>query len=825
MELAPRRPGATTIDGGQDAGDPAQDGSLRVLLVTIRLVSVVAGLIGLATMSAGIVFGSVAEALVGVAAVTYAVWLGIEVRRSAGAFGEPSVVRIAMATLSLIAVAIVLQPWIGRAVTVAAIVPVVLALPYASVRTMTRLAVAGGLVGVGAYVAGRLAPTSGEIPAPVEAILATLTFVCALGFLLAFLLQVGRRLKDTAADLRSVVTMSSDLAKSLDPQLVGDGIARHIAGAVGADDCTISFWDRDGDRVVSLGFHPPSRRDTIEDSYDLDDYPATRAMLVDQRIEVIDVADPRADPAEVAHLRSLDQRSLVMIPLVAMGTTIGLVELASRRSGVFDARRIDLARMLAHEAAMGLENARLYDKVRHQAFHDALTGLPNRLLFRDRVEAALRARGSDEGLAILFIDLDSFKEVNDRLGHARGDAVLAQVGERLAASMRDGDVAARLGGDEFAVLVRDVQSDDVAVAIASRLLDALRRPFSLGDTAADLDASIGVATTGPGSDTLEALLRNADVAMYAAKAKRRDGIELFHPALREEQAARAAMASRLRGADTRDELRLDYQPIVDLDTGRLVGLEALVRWQAPGRPLAMPAEFIGLAEESGEIVPIGRWVIREACRQTRDWQVRLAREDLEISVNLSARQFADDGLMTTVDEALRESGLDPRTLVLEITESTLMQHTTSMVARLAAFRERGVRIAIDDFGTGYSSLSYLQQFAVDILKIDRSFVDGLQERRDKPVLASAIVALGRALGLEIVAEGIEHPDQRDALARLGCRLGQGYLFGRPLGAAATESMLAGSLAGEGRPAPPSGDRADIDAPRSDPRRLRLVSGD
>lgn len=824
MDLARHRRGGTTVDGAEDTHDPAVDASLRILLTTIRLVSIVAGLIGLATLLAGLIFGATAEALVGLGAMAYAVWLGVEVR-SAARFGESSVVRIAIATLSLIAVAIVLQPWIGRALTVSAVVPIVLALPYASVRTVTKLAMAGGVVGIGAYLAGRLAPPQAGIPASVEAFIATATFICGLAFLLAFLLQVGRRLKDTAADLRSVVTMSSDLAKSLDPQLVGDGIARHIAVAVGADDCTISFWDRAGDRVVSLGFHPRTRRDRIDDSYALDDYPATRAMLMDQRVEVIDVTDPRADPAEIAHLQSLQQRSLVMLPLVAMGATIGLVELASARSGVFDARRVDLARMLAHEAAMGLENARLYDKVRHQAFHDALTGLPNRLLFRDRVEAALGAMRPDLGVAILFIDLDSFKEVNDRLGHARGDAVLAQVGERLAASMRDGDVAARLGGDEFAVLVRGVPSEDVALGIAGRLLDALRRPFNLGDTSADLDASIGVATTGPDADTLEALLRNADVAMYAAKAKRRDGIELFRPALREEQAARMAMASRLRGADMRDELRLDYQPIVDLETERLVGLEALVRWQPPGRPLAMPAEFIGLAEETGEIVPIGRWVIREACRQARDWQVRLGREDLEISVNLSARQFADDGLMTTVDEALRESGLDPQTLVLEITESTLMQHTTSTVARLAAFRERGVRIAIDDFGTGYSSLSYLEQFAVDILKIDRSFVEGLQDQRDQPVLASAIVALGRALGLQIIAEGIERPEQRDALMRLGCRQGQGYLFGRPLGAAATEAMLAGSLASEGRPGTPRGEREDLESPRGDPRRLRLVSGD
>jgi predicted signal transduction protein with EAL and GGDEF domain len=390
--------------------------------------------------------------------------------------------------------------------------------------------------------------------------------------------------------------------------------------------------------------------------------------------------------------------------------------------------------------------------------------------------------------------------------------------------LRDGDLAARLGGDEFAVLVADVPTDEVALAVASRLLDAIHRPFDLGDATADLDASIGVATSGSDARTMDDLLRNADVAMYAAKSTVRDGVELFRPALRDAMAVRSERASRLRGAVERGELRLDYQPIVDLEGHRLVGFEALVRWQAPGRPLAMPADFIGLAEETGEIIPIGRWVLREACRQARDWQLRLGVDDLEINVNLSARQFADPSLVETVDEALSDAGLAAAQLVLEITESTLMQHTTDTVARLAEFRQRGVRIAIDDFGTGYSSLSYLERFAVDILKIDRSFVGGLDGRIDQPVLASAIVELGRALGLEVVAEGIERTDQRDALVRLGCRLGQGYLFGRPLGAEAAEAVLAGYPAG--RPDVDRGlDGSRLDSRPADRRALRLVSGD
>jgi diguanylate cyclase (GGDEF)-like protein len=795
-----------------------------MLMSTVRVVSIVAAVIGALTAVAGIAFGSAPEVLVGLAAIGYAAWLRIEVSRPVDRFGEGSVVRIALATITLIAFCVAFQPWIGPALTVAAVVPVVLALPFASVRSMAILVVAGGIVGVGAFLAGIMVPTSGQVPVVVENGLTTITFICSMVFLLVFLWQVGLRLKDTVADLRSVVTMSSDLAKSLDPQLVGDGIALHIARAVGSDDCTISFWDRDGDRVVSLGFYPPDRRDTLDDTYALADFPATRAMLVDQTVTVIEVDDGRADPAEVAYLRSFQQRSMVMIPLVAMGTTIGLIELGSARSGLFDARRIELAQMLAQEAAMGLENARLYDKVRHQAFHDALTGLANRVLFRDHVEAALADVSDGDRVAVMFIDLDSFKEVNDRLGHARGDQVLVQASERIRACLRDGDLAARLGGDEFAVLVADVPTDEVALAVASRLLDAIHRPFDLGDATADLDASIGVATSGSDARTMDDLLRNADVAMYAAKSTVRDGVELFRPALRDAMAVRSERASRLRGAVERGELRLDYQPIVDLEGHRLVGFEALVRWQAPGRPLAMPADFIGLAEETGEIIPIGRWVLREACRQARDWQLRLGVDDLEINVNLSARQFADPSLVETVDEALSDAGLAAAQLVLEITESTLMQHTTDTVARLAEFRQRGVRIAIDDFGTGYSSLSYLERFAVDILKIDRSFVGGLDGRIDQPVLASAIVELGRALGLEVVAEGIERTDQRDALVRLGCRLGQGYLFGRPLGAEAAEAVLAGYPAG--RPDVDRGlDGSRLDSRPADRRALRLVSGD
>jgi diguanylate cyclase (GGDEF)-like protein len=792
MDLSRVRPSHGRAPGAQDGSGFALDHPTRELITTVRGVALTVAAISVLSIGAGTIFGEIRVSLIGVLGMAYAVWLMIETRRPIEAFGERSVVRVAFATIALIGLSVILMPSIGAALAFASILPVVLALPFASQRATKTLMVAGGTIMVTAWIAGSVLPTSSQVPPRVQEGLNTITVISSVVFLMVLLWQVSRRLKDTAADLRSVVTMSNDLAKSLDPQLVGDGIAQHIARAVGSDDCALSYWDRDGDRVVTLGFYPPERRPTLADTYALDTYPATRRMLTDQTVVLIDIDDRAADPAETAYLRSLHQRSMVMIPLVASGASIGLIELTSARSDTFDSRRIELASMLAREAAMGLENARLYDKIRHQAFHDGLTGLANRVLFRDRVEAALEGHGTAGRVAVLFIDMDDFKDVNDRFGHARGDAVLAQVGQRIQACLRPGDLAARLGGDEFAVLLHGVPHDDIATAVAGRLLEAMRPPFDLGNVSVDLGASIGVATTGPDRESVDDLLRNADIAMYVAKTTARGSSELFRPALRDAVLAHTERAARLRGADSRGELRVEYQPIVELETRRIVSLEALVRWQPPGRPLAMPVDFIGLAEETGEIVPIGRWVLREACRQARDWQVRLGLDRLEISVNLSARQFQDVNLVATVRGALVDSGLDARSLVLELTESALMQDTTGTMTRLAELQALGVRLAIDDFGTGYSSLSYLQRFAVDILKIDRSFVTGLDDRGDQPVLASAIVELGRALDLVVIAEGIERQDQLDALLRIGCRQGQGFLFGHPLSASTAEVLLAAS---------------------------------
>jgi diguanylate cyclase (GGDEF)-like protein len=522
------------------------------------------------------------------------------------------------------------------------------------------------------------------------------------------------------------------------------------------------------------------------------------------------------------YLQSIGHRSMAMIPLIAAGRTIGLIEVTAARREAFDERAVELASMLAGEAAMALENARLYDQIRHQALHDGLTGLANRVLFHDRVGHAVeRSRRSGARIAVLFLDMDDFKTLNDTHGHSQGDEVLAIVANRLLSVLRPADTAARHGGDEFAVLLEDVGDEADTLAVATRIAEAFRQPLTITGAQVRVAVSIGVALSN-GTETADELLRNADVAMYAAKQSSRGGAEIFRPSLRDGAAERSARAHRLRGVEERDELRLDYQPIVELATGGIVAVEALVRWQPPEGPILMPAEWIDVAEETGDIVPIGRWILREACRQVREWQLRLERPELRVSVNLSARQFREHDIIGTVRAALAETGLPAGSLILEITESGLMRRTAATISRLEALRELGAHLAIDDFGTGYSSLSYLERFPIDILKIDRTFVS--TGTAASPI-ARAVIELGRTLELEVIAEGIEHADQARWLADLGCRYGQGYLFARPVGPAALEVLLAGGNGlGSAADAEPDPARRD-DGDRDDPPRLRLVSGE
>jgi diguanylate cyclase (GGDEF)-like protein len=434
------------------------------------------------------------------------------------------------------------------------------------------------------------------------------------------------------------------------------------------------------------------------------------------------------------------------------------------------------------------QRKQLEEQLVRQALNDPLTGLANRALFADRLEHAL-AHGRRPGVtvAILVIDLDGFKDINDSLGHDAGDDLLMIAGMRLQGHARPGDTVARLGGDEFGVLLEDIAADE-AVRSAEALLEGLATPIVLRDRDLTPTASIGIAIAA-GEDA-ETLLRNADTAMYAAKRQGKSRYALFEPAMHATVIERLDLAADLSRAVEKGQLHLCYEPQISLASGRICCLEALVRWRHPARGEVSPGEFIPLAEDTGMILAIGRWVLREACRQVKAWQERWpAPAPLTIAVNLSARQLQHPGIVDEVRAALAAAGLDPQSLVLEITETAIMEHLDAAIALLTELRRLGVRLALDDFGTGYSSLSYLQRLPVDILKIDRSFVAGVARSTEDSALARGILTLGQTLGLETVAEGIETAEQLAALRALGCQLGQGYLFARPLGPAAVDALL------------------------------------
>jgi diguanylate cyclase (GGDEF)-like protein len=435
------------------------------------------------------------------------------------------------------------------------------------------------------------------------------------------------------------------------------------------------------------------------------------------------------------------------------------------------------------------------EQLRHMAFHDHLTGLPNRALFMDRVEHALgRANSEGWSVAVLFVDLDNFKVVNDSLGHAAGDRLLHALSSRLRACLDPRATLARLGGDEFTILLEDVGTLGDAQEVAQRVREALRRPVGIAERDVFVTASIGIAISTPGKDTPGDLVRNADVAMYRAKATGRGGCVVFDRALDALAVGRLELETDLRAALDRGELEVHYQPIVHLPTGRIRDMEALVRWRHPRHGLIPPDRFIPLAEETGLIIPIGMWVLKTACRQLRAWRTRFGTDaDLRVSVNLSARQFQHPALLDDVGRVLQESGVEPSRVMLEITESLAMRDAAAAADILADLKQLGLRLAIDDFGTGYSSLSYLHSFPIDVLKIDRSFISRLRSERQDVAIVQAVIALARGLQMEVTAEGIETNEQLVQLEQLGCDNGQGYYFGRPTPAESVTLMLSEHL--------------------------------
>jgi diguanylate cyclase (GGDEF)-like protein len=471
----------------------------------------------------------------------------------------------------------------------------------------------------------------------------------------------------------------------------------------------------------------------------------------------------------------------VAAPVHEQGEIVGALTIASSTPGrTFTRAEQEILLTIAEHASLALTDAKTVGTMLHQALHDSLTGLPNRALFLDRLGHALQRGGGRSQVGVLFCDLDRFKTVNDSLGHAAGDDLLVAVAARLGECLRAGDTAARLGGDEFAVLLEDVRDEREALAVADRVIEALRAPFELHGRDVYVSSSIGVVC---GSGSGEELLRNADVAMYRAKAEGKGRYALFEPSMGAEVLERIELEADLQHAVERDQLVVHFQPLIDLRSGRLEGFEALVRWQHPERGLLPPAAFIPLAEETDLIVHVGRWVLEESCRQAATWGTA-------VSVNLSGRQLEEPGLVDAVSETLRTSGLAPEQLWLEITETVLMHDSEATIERLRALKALGIKLAVDDFGTGYSSLRYLRRFPIDLLKMAKPFVDGLVASREGTALARTIIELGSSLGLRTVAEGIEGSHELAQLRRMGCDLGQGFLFARPMPAAEAAALLA-----------------------------------
>jgi diguanylate cyclase (GGDEF)-like protein len=507
-------------------------------------------------------------------------------------------------------------------------------------------------------------------------------------------------------------------------------------------------------------------------------------------------------------------RQAMTSPLAGERGLFGELTVANRltEGTSFQSEDLRLLELVATQAATALENgrleqslaelSRLKEQLRHQAYHDSLTGLPNRAMFAEQIDARLgAARHSRSSVpVVLFLDLDDFKAVNDTLGHAAGDGLLVAVAERISAAVRAVDVAARLGGDEFAVLVDDEPDLRHSTGIANRILDVLRAPFHVEDREIVVGGSVGIAVARDSNERAVDLLRQADMAMYTAKSEGKRRIAIFDPALHASVVARHELSRELARSVSRGEFMVHYQPIIDLQTLQLTGLEALVRWRHPVRGLVPPEDFIRLAEENGTILELGRWVVAESCRQAAAWhRSGELPEDAFVSVNLSPQQVRQSDFLDDTLRLVTAARLDPSRLVLELTETAMLGDVQATIERLAALRNEGIRVAVDDFGTGYSSLGYLRRFPVDILKIAKEFVVPGNSAPDEWAFAHAIVALGQTLGLAIVAEGIEDSAQLDRLRELGCQLGQGYLLGRPMSAAQFEAWSRIRSLGLGQP--------------------------
>jgi len=589
-----------------------------------------------------------------------------------------------------------------------------------------------------------------------------------------------RELRLRRSDLQSMVEVGGRLDDASDPleqsRIVLAGLVDRFEFKRG-----IVLGASDG-RILALATH---ETEDVPTTAAEPDWIVARAW---DRHEVLPVKklNPELDPFLTAALPG--GRNLLVAPMIADGRPVGaiVVELGpDRRLPGVERRVASMVARFASMAALNLRNAVLLRHVQDLAERDALTGAANRHMFQVSLERTLDARpvkqSGDAVTTLLFIDLDDFKVVNDTLGHAAGDELLVQVTERITGLVRSSDLVARLGGDEFAILTEDASDLSRSSAMAERLVQELRAPYMIAERPVIVTSSIGIASARDAVAGAADLVRNADVAMYMAKANGKSGFAIFDPGMHVAIRERNALSVELKRAVELDQLRLVYQPIIDLATGRYAGVEALVRWHHPERGLIAPGRFIEIAEENGSIVSIGRWVLRETCRQAGEWlRQGVAHESMFFGVNVSAREVQQPGFVEGVRDALRETGLESTSLVLEITETALLRATPATISTLADLQGLGIRTVIDDFGTGYFSLSHLRQFPIDILKIAGEFVQDADADPKSPALARAIIAMGRSMRMATVAEGIETAEQAASMRALGCTYGQGYYFSYPL---------------------------------------------
>ena len=597
--------------------------------------------------------------------------------------------------------------------------------------------------------------------------------------LLDFLHQ-RQRLFEQLTDVQRAIARRAPLDQ------IFDTVTGSLRGLIEVDMCCLNLLDRDDPSRASMTAFTGVPVETAIRLQHLTLPTAGVSGLAILGDELMMVTDYAASPIAMPSMSAQRLASVMATPVHENGAVVGSLTVGTYgRTREWDKPAQEVLKAYAEHVSLALTDARTREAM-NQAFHDSLTGLASRALFLTRMEEQLTA-GS---LAVLFVDLDRFKVINDSLGHAAGDRLLVEVADRIRACLRDQDTAARLGGDEFAVLLPGIGGPDEAKPIADRILQALREPFQLQPGAGEsyISSSIGVAFSAAAEHGAQELMVHADLAMYHAKKQGKDRVGLFAPEMEEVFQATIAMEADLRRAVVRHEFELRYQPIVHLRTREITGVEALIRWRHPEMGIIPPLDFIPLAEETGMIVPIGEWVLREACARVAEWNERRDKP-LSVSVNLSAVQLEQTDLPEMVQAILAETGLPPYSLVLELTESLMVDHRPETLRRLEALKALGTRLAIDDFGTGYSSLAYLRQFPVDIIKIDKSFVDDVVDEPTAAALTHGIIQLGQALQLSTIAEGIEHAGQLDSLAGGNCELGQGYYFAEPLTDTALDELL------------------------------------